>query len=180
MDEEKYLALVLRVENEFPGFDIKLKSTSTLMKACDIGLKLITFWRMKRFMVDFFTTIGYTVYVPDALWSVMDPPAKAVLMRHERVHMRQRRKHGMLLFSFLYLFFPLPMLFAYYRMKFEREAYAESLCAYRDYHGLAFIQTDGRRRAVLRNFTSASYFWMWPWRGGNERWYDSVVESLKP
>lgn len=179
MDDEKYLELVHEVENEFPGFSIKLKSNSWMMKAIDVFLKVITFWQMDVFMTKYFTTIGYTLYVSGAKWDLMSSTSKACLLRHERIHMRQRRKHGMLLFSFLYLFFPFPTLFAYWRMKFEWEAYSETLRAYHEYFGLQYVQNSQLRRDIINHFTSAEYIWMWPWRQGLEKRYDALVDTFK-
>jgi len=177
VDDQKYLDLVAETEVEFPEFAIKLKAQSRLMKACDLGLKLITFWRMSRFMTDFFTTIGYTLYVPQARWDEMDAASKACLLRHERVHMRQLKKYGFL-YNIMYLFLPVPIIWAYYRMKLEREAYAESIRAWYEYYGLSYVQHSKTRRGVINHFTSAEYFWMWPWRRRHERWYDDLVASL--
>jgi len=178
MNEQKYLELVSEVEAEFPDFSIKNKEESRLMKVCDFCLKLITFWQMKTFMTEFFTTIGYTIYVPSKRWTEMDPPSKASLLRHERVHMRQRKKYGMVLFAFLFLFFPVPTIWAYYRKKFEQEAYEESIRAWYEYYGLSYVQHSKTRRYTINHFTSAEYFWMWPWRGGLESWYDDLVAHL--
>ena len=178
MDEAAYLKLVQDVEREFPKFSIATKSTSRLMKIINICLMIITFGQMRRFMTHYFTTIGYTLYVPET-WGTMEVIAKAVLLRHERVHMRQRKKYGMLLFSFLYLLFPLPTIFAYYRMKFEWEAYTESMRAYVEYYGLHFVQESKVRSNIISHFTSAEYFWMWPWRSGMEERYDTEVKMLK-
>ena len=178
MDEAKYLELVAETEVEFPEFAIKLKSDSRLMKACDLGLKLITFWRMQTFMRDFFTTIGYTLYVPEAAWAEMDPPGKACLLRHERIHMRQRKKYGFL-FYLMFLFLPVPTIWAYSRMKFEREAYTESIRAWYEYYGLSYVQHSKVRAATISHFTTAEYFWMWPWRAGLTRWYDETADRLQ-
>ncbi len=179
MDDEQYLELVHEVENEFPGFDIKLKSGSWMMKAIDIFLRVISFGKMDAFMTKYFTTIGYTLYVAGPRWDLMGSTSKACLLRHERIHMRQRRKLGWPLFFFLYLFFPLPMFFAYYRMRFEWEAYSESLRAYHEYFGLQYVQNSQLRRDIIKHFTSAEYIWMWPWRGGLERRYDALMEEFK-
>lgn len=179
MDDEQYLKLVYEVENEFPGFSIKLKSQSWMMKAIDVFLRVITLGRMDTFMTSYFTTIGYTLYVVCGKWDLMGSTSKACLLRHERIHMRQRRKLGWPLFFFLYLFFPLPTLFAYWRMKFEWEAYSETLRAYHEYFGMQYVQNSQLRRTVINHFTSAEYFWMWPWRRGLEKRYDALVETLK-
>ncbi len=163
---------------EFPGFEIVYKSESMLMKVIDVFLKLITFGQMSRFMTRFITTIGYKVYVNDR-WDAMPAVSKLVVLQHERVHMRQREKYGAFLFSFLYLLFPLPTVFAYYRTKFEKEAYEETLRAMKRYHGIGFLRRMTTRTVFVRHFINEEYFWMWPFRDSIERWYDEMVESLE-
>ena len=163
---------------EFPDFKLVYKSKSRLMRAIDLFLKVITFWRMRTFMKGFITTVGSTVYVNDH-WKTFPAIAKLIILRHERVHMRQRDRYGTLRFSFLYLFFPLPGVFAYYRAKFEKEAYEETLRALKQYHGEGVLKRMSTRTVIVRHFTSSEYFWMWPFRDSIERWYDETVESLE-
>jgi hypothetical protein len=68
------------------------------------------------------TTIGDTIWLPDNFAQ----ENYAAVMRHELVHVKQFQKFGWF-FIPLYLFFPLPIFFAYFRWKFEREAYAAEL-----------------------------------------------------
>lgn len=74
------------------------------------------------FMTRYWTTVGDTIYYPT---SVQDPNHKSHddAVSHELVHVSQYRKFGKALFLFLYLFVPVPFFFAYFRWKFEREAY---------------------------------------------------------
>jgi len=169
--------LEIAIRKEFTGFEIIQKSSSFKMKAIDLFLKVITFWRMKTFMVDFVTTVGEKVYVP-AKWAKWPEKNKMIILRHERVHMRQARKYTRPLFSFLYLFFPLPGFLAYYRTKFEREAYEESMRATFYFYGGHVLDGAMYRRDMINHFTTAEYFWMWPW-GGVERWYDETVRKIR-
>ncbi len=164
--------LLLEIRKEFPKFRLVDKSTSRLMVAIDLFLKVITLWRMKSFMRSFTTTIGYTVYVP-SVWNLRPPKSRKIVLRHERVHMRQRRRWG-LLYPFAYLFFPVPILWAYCRMRFEMEAYEESLRAIAEYYGAAAF-TAQLKRSHIEHFTGPEYFWTWPWRGRIERWYDQAA-----
>ena len=52
----------------------------------------------------------------------MSDIARTVLLRHERVHLRQRRRYGFLPFAILYLIPLLPLGLAYFRARFEWEA----------------------------------------------------------
>jgi hypothetical protein len=166
------------IKREYPAYRMLPKSSSTLMRRIDVFLKVITLWKMRGFMTDFITTIGYTVYVPSS-WALYPEYEKMVILRHERVHMRQRAKYGPVLFSFLYLFFPLPCFFAYFRMKFEQEAYAESLRALVELldSGRSMVQMPVLREQYIGFFTGASYFWTWPWRVRLEKWFDGAVKA---
>lgn len=175
--KEEYEALLGEVKQEFLDFEILPKNKSVLMKFIDAALKIITFGQMKNFMTGFITVLGNKVYVPDA-WEDTTLTSKAEIIRHERVHMRQSKKYGRFLFSFLYLAVPFPAFFAYFRKKFEQEAYEESLKALHEYHGEK-IFTPNLKEGMLAHFTTAQYFWMWPWRKDLEKWYDSAVEKVK-
>ena len=176
LSSEGYDKLLDEIKTEFPDFKLMKKKDSKLMNAIDGFLKVITFGQMMNFMESFVTTIGNTVYVPSA-WDSKSPSAKAITMRHERVHMRQSKIMGRLKFSLLYLLAPVPAVWAHYRKKFEQEAYEESLKAYNEYYGKKFF-TPSLKSSIIDHFTTADYFWMWPWKSQIEEWYDSVVESI--
>jgi hypothetical protein len=174
--ESNYQDFVKQISDEFPDFKIEMKSNSNLMKTINIFLQVITLGSMKSFMNDFITTIGTTVYVPET-WDGQRPVDKLEVLRHERVHMYQAKSHGRILFSLLYVLFPLPLGFSYFRMKFEQEAYEESLRAIHEYYGSRAF-TPNLREKFIQHFTTSQYFWMWPWRSSVERWYDRFVATL--
>jgi hypothetical protein len=160
---------------EFPDFKIRAKSESFLMKTVDVVLRIITFNRMKAFMTGFITTMGTTVYVPDN-WDELMPTSQCITLRHERVHMRQARKYGRLLFSFLYLFCWLPVWRAHWRTKFEKEAYEESMRALLEYGedptNIVF------RTRTIQHFTSQQYFWMWTDEAAVAAWFDAAAKRI--
>lgn len=153
------------------GGSIKKKSESTLMKVIDIFLKVITFWQMDTFMTGFITTMGTTVYVTDS-WE--PSPSRAVTLRHEMCHMEQSRRYTRILFSFLYLFVFLPGGLAYFRAKFEKEAYEESMYGAAQIGGPGALLRDAYRANIIGHFTSAEYFWMWPFKKSLDKWYDAA------
>ena len=63
-------------------------------------------------------------------------------------------------------------------MRFEREAYEESIRSAARMFGRAQVEDAGYRAHVVLQFTSGSYGWMWPFRAAVERWYDAFVASL--
>jgi len=146
------------------------------MKLIDSFLRVASLGKTKNFMTNFVTTIGSTVYVTED-WDILSSSTKAITLRHERVHMRQSKRLGRFLFSFLYLFAPVPILFAYYRTKFEKEAYEESLKAYFEYYGSKFF-TPALKENVIHHFSSSEYLWMWINNRSIEEWYDNVVKEI--
>ena len=160
----------------YPKFELVEKRTSVLMKVIDVLLKLITFGLMKNFMSDFTTTLGYAVYTPSN-WESWSATAKLLVLRHERVHMKQRARLGSFWFSVSYLLLPVPVVWAYCRMKYEMEAYEESIRATFEAYGLRVFNTENRDH-IINSFTGASYCWTWPWRKRIEAWYEGVLLKL--
>ncbi len=176
----KLSELEAQIYDEFPDFKVVLKSESRFMAFLDFLLKLITFWQMRAFMLDVVTTVGNTVYVPTG-WATRSDVSKMITLRHERVHMRQRAQYGSVMFTFLYLLFPFPIFFAYYRRKFEMEAYAESMRSVLELlpqTGRVILTSSVYREGILRHFTTSDYFWMWPFKASVAAWYDATLLKL--
>ena len=169
------IVLQNEISREFPSFRVRKKSESTLMRLIAWVLLVLTFGKNKDFMTRFITTIGTTVYVPDDR-DARSPVGQCLILRHERVHMRQAAKYGSLLFSFLYLFWPIPIYRAVYRRKFEQEAYEESLRAMLEY-GEDPSNFVVRMRMVM-HFTTSEYFWMWTNEKDIEEWFDRTVTKV--
>ena len=176
--QSDYQKILDEIKSEFHDFEILPKNKSVLMKLIDSALRIITFGQMKAFMTGFITTMGNKVYVPD-VWNDYSVAFKVEILRHERVHMRQAKKHGRMFFSLLYLFVPFPIGFAYFRKKFEQEAYEESLKAIHELRGPRALESKDLKERMIEHFTSSQYFWMWPWRKDLEKWYDSAIEKAK-
>jgi hypothetical protein len=169
-------ALLREISGEFPGFRIVSKADSPLSSAIDRALRLITLGAQSRFLTHYHTVIGDTLYVCDA-WRSMSDVARVILLRHERVHLRQRRRYGFVPFAALYLlaFFPLGL--AYFRARFEWEAYEETLRATAEHRGLAALDAT-LRRELVRRFVGPDYGWMWPFPHTIERWFDQAVSDI--
>jgi len=78
---QKYYELEALIKERVPGFKVKFKDQSTFMKI--IG-KIMFF--NKRFMTDFTTTLGKTVYFPSRAKFDRDPGAYFYTLAHEYVH----------------------------------------------------------------------------------------------
>lgn len=166
------------IRAEFPAFRIVPKAGNLFSRAIDVGLRIITAGAQRHYMTRYHTVIGDTLYVPDA-WHAMSDVARVILLRHERVHLRQRRRYRMLPFALLYLLPILPLGLAYFRARFEWEAYRETLRATAELCGLDAADDPILRREIVRRFVSADYGWMWPFSRAVERWFDQALTEIR-
>lgn len=165
------------IKAEFPDFKLVAKSDSRLMKVIDRFLKIITFGTQKYFMLTYTSTIGCTVYFAKN-WANIPDYRKERCLRHERVHMRQAKKWTPFLYAILYLFVPLPVCFAWFRMKFEMEAYTETMRCVCLQEGREALLDPKFKMYVTIQFLEGRYFWMWPFKGYINRWFDKTVKSI--
>lgn len=171
-------ALVEEIRAEFPTFRIRPKGESGLQRAIDLALKTITFGRQRAYMTRYHTVLGTTLWVP-TFWEEEDDVARWVLLRHERVHLRQRRRYGMIGMALIYLFPILPLGLALGRARIELEAYAETLRATAEAHGIEAARSERLHQEIARRFTSADYGWMWPFPRVVRRWLNEIVEEIE-
>jgi hypothetical protein len=174
---DRYAALVEALREEIPGFRIVRKDLSTFHRAIDVGLRVVTFGRMRNYLDSFQTTIGKTVYVT-ADWDDLPVDRRYVTLRHEAIHLRQFRKLTLPVMAVLYVLLPLPMGLAYFRAQLEKEAYAETIRAAAEVWGRAYASSPEHRKYVIDQFMGPSYGWMWPFRADLERWYDRILATL--
>ncbi len=170
--------LVLTIREEFPEFRIVPKAGHRLSRAIDLGLKLITLGRQQSYLTRYHTVLGNTLYVPTS-WTAASEIERLIILRHERVHLRQRRRLGAWLMALVYLVPFLPLGLAYGRARLEWEAYSETLRAAAEYLGLETIRSPFYRARIVERFTGADYGWMWPFPSVVGRWYDEVVAELE-
>jgi len=170
---------VAEVKREFPRFRIVRKRDSLLSRVIDVVLRVLTLGAQREFMTRYHTVLWDTLYVPDQ-WETTPDISRLITLRHERVHLRQRRRYGDVLMTFLYLvpFFPLGL--AYGRARIEWEAYVETIRATAHHRGLAAALAPDLREHIVRQFTSGAYGWMWPFPKVIHRWYDAALADLEP
>ena len=139
-------------------------------------LAIVTLGQQRRYLTDYVTTLGRTIYLP-AGWDSRPLDDRYVTLCHELVHVRQFERWGLIPMAIAYLLLPLPFGLAWCRMRLEREAYAETI---RVTHALGGRAATARLRAcVLAQFTSAAYGWMWPFPRQVAAWYDGLVATLE-
>lgn len=169
--------IIKQIKDEYLDFKVIKKNDSSLMKVINVILYIITFGYQKDFMENYVTTIGNTVYIPTS-WNDWSIEKKIMILKHERVHMRQAAKYGKLWYSFLYLFVWFPFVFAIYRTKFEKEAYVENIKYAIKRGGERLVKSNRYKENMLSYFLTGKYGWMCPFRGKMEKWYDETVERL--
>ena len=168
--------LLDEIRAEFPAFEVRKKRGYRLQRAIGVFLAAITLGGQKVYMTRYHTAMFGRLYVPDA-WDAMDDVARYVLLRHERVHLRQRRRMTGFGMAVVYLVPFLPLFLAYGRARLEWEAYVETLRATAETMGLPAARA--LREEILRRYTSADYGWMWPFRAAVGRWFDAEIAAIE-
>jgi hypothetical protein len=174
---DRYQVLLEEIQAEFPDFRVVRKDQSRLHRAIHYGLVAVTLGGMRTYLGSYQTTIGKTVYVTGD-WDGRAADERYVTMRHERVHLRQFQRYGLVGMALLYVLMPLPMGLAYFRARFEMEAYEETIRAAAAIYGIEHVRSAGFRDYVVRQFVSPSYGWMWPFRRRVEAWYERTVAAV--
>ncbi len=175
--QARYQALLDEIRAEIPGFRIVRKDRSRFQRLLAAALRLVTFGAQSSYLSRYQTTLGRTVYVtPD--WDDLPAEQRYVTLRHERVHLRQFRRYGLLAMAVFYLLLPLPLGLAWCRARLEWQAYRESIAAAAELFGRAHVEEARFRDAILGQFTSGAYGWMWPFRRQLERWYAAALAAL--
>jgi len=135
----------------------------------------------KTFRERFWTTIGKTMYYPTnvepetAVLGLECSVARATfnmrlknegwrhVIEHELYHVEQYRRFWHF-YSLLYLLVPLPILFAYFRWRFERVAYLHQIKHY------------GRSVEVTVDLLWRVYGWCWP-KPLMRRWFNKELRK---
>ncbi len=170
-------AFLEEVRAEFPGFQIVAKEGDTFSKVVHTLLRAVTFGTQRHYLSHYHTVIGNTLYVPRS-WDALDDVGRVILLRHERVHLRQRRRYTFAGLTFLYLIPIFPLGLAWGRARIEWEAYVETLRATAELEGLDAARAPELRAEIIRRFTGGDYGWMWPFPEQIGRWFDQALEEI--
>lgn len=169
-------AFVREIQSEFPSFRIRPKAESRLQRAIDIALRVVTFGQMKTYLTRYHTVLFGTLWVPTS-WPTMPDLDRVILLRHERVHLRQRRRMGDVGMAFVYLVWPLPIGLAWGRARIEWEAYTETIVATLELKGEASVRA--LREHLIERYTGPDYGWMWPFPKTIGRWFDEALRKAR-
>ena len=169
-------AFLDEIRAEFPSFELRYKKTSPLQRAIHVLLAVLTLGGQKVYLTGYYTAMFGKLWVPES-WDRMADVDRYVLLRHERVHLRQRRRMGDFLMAFVYLVPFFPLFLAYGRARIEWEAYTETLRATAEVHGLE--AAERLRESIVRRFVGGDYGWMWPFPRAVNRWFDEEMRRLR-
>lgn len=169
-------AFLARMQREFPSFRLRHKRDSRVQRALGAALRVITLGGMRTYVSAYHTVMLGTLWVSEG-WDQMGDLERYVLLRHERIHLVQARRWGVVPMGVAYLLFPLPLGFAYARARIEWEAYEETLRALVEVRGLdaARAQKDWLRA----RFVGPDYGWMFPFAARFDRWFDEAIAALE-
>jgi len=168
---DTYLDEVAAIEREFPGFRIVPKDGSTLCKIINVLLLVLTLGKSK-FMAEYITTIGKTIYTPPG-WEQKPWVNRWIVLRHEGIHLRQFQRTGMGWFWFGWVVYSIAYIFILpfgltLRSRWEREAYSESIrCSQR--YGIHV-----NRARIFDQFTGVQYFFMDLRKSKVSAWLDQM------
>jgi hypothetical protein len=168
--------LLAEIEREFPDFGIRRKRESAWQRAIALALCLLTLGGQRYYLTRYHTVLFGKLYVSDA-WDAMHDDERYVLLRHERVHLAQRRRMGDVAMAFLYLLVFFPVVLAWGRARIEWEAYVETIRATAEVFGL-----EAARRLeaeIVRRFVGPDYGWMWPFPTVITNWFRDVIEDIE-
>jgi hypothetical protein len=161
---------------EFPTFRIRKKRESILQRTIHVALAALTLGGQRVYLTRYHTVLFGTLWVPDA-WDTMSDDDRFILLRHERVHLRQRARMGDALMSFVYLVPFFPLFLAYGRARLEWEAYVETIRATAEVYGVE--AAERLRPQILRRFTGPEYGWMWPFSRSVNAWFDEAIADVR-
>ncbi len=146
-------------------------------RLADRLLRVVTLGGQNRYLTEYVTTLGHTIYVPDD-WDRVDPLKRYVVLRHEVVHVRQFERFGWIGMVLIYGLFPFPVGVAWGRARLEWEAYAETLRVTAEVYGLDAARDQHLHDEIVARFTGPDYAWMWPFAGSVRRWIDERLADL--
>jgi hypothetical protein len=172
----RHAALLADIEREFPSFAICYKRDSSLQRAIHTALAVLTLGGQRGYLTRYHTVLFGKLWVPDS-WDQMGDDERYILLRHERVHLRQRARMGDVAMAFVYLVPVFPLFLAYGRARIEWEAYVETIRATAEIKGIEAASALGPE--IVRRFIGPDYGWMWPFPNVVRGWFAETIENLR-
>ena len=171
--KKQYFKLLRVIKRIFPKFRIVSKRNNYFMLWLNRTVQLFN----KKFMTQYTTTIGYSIFTPDD-WSKRSYTSRYSTMIHEMIHLQQFRKFGFIPYSILYIFVPIPVFLAYFRKKFEQEAYAINIILAYKQKGRKHVLSKQYKQNVIDQFCSNLYGYTWHSKESIAKWLESLVSKI--
>jgi len=153
--ERKYQALIKEMKEEFPYFNLVVKKHSKFNQL----LKKLTVWNPEM-NERYTTTLGPTIAVNNT-WYERPAKSRYSTLIHERIHMRQQQKYGLTAFFLVFGLVPFPAKLAYYRKKWEQEAYMINLYMSFKEGVREKIFGEEYTKYIMDQFHGQFYLYMW-------------------
>jgi hypothetical protein len=164
----------LMAKMDADGVKIVYKQTSWFWRVLAKLVYVVTLGRNNTFLDGYVTTLNKTIAVP-ASWATRDDLGKLETLTHELTHVAQYQRYTPVVMALLYLFVFLPIGLAYFRWRFEREAYCNG------YNKLLQYRPDLRAALVDRGvsqMTSGQYAWTWPFQKTVRAYFEAHVNQV--
>lgn len=143
----------------------------------DRVLRALTLGGQDRYLTEYVTTLGHTIYVPDG-WERVPARERYKVLRHEAVHVAQFERYGWVGMALGYVLLPLPAGLAWCRARLEWEAYAETLRVTWALDGPEAARSEALKAHIVARFTGPDYGWMWPFPRAVRAWIDAELDAL--
>jgi hypothetical protein len=160
---DSFHRLFREIRAEFPKFQIRYRR-GWGWKLLHWLMVIATFGRMDRLLTHFVQCIGSKVYVPFS-WREWPEEVRIRALTHERKHMRQMRRYGLgwmplgvVVVGLLYFAVPLPVGLAWFRYRWEREAYWAGAQTMAEEHREEYLM------AKAASIAGPAYLYCWPIR----------------
>jgi len=170
----KYLDTYQRLrKNHGVTVTSKDRSLTWLWKFIHWFLYIVTFGKQDQFLNSYTTTLGRTIYYPYG-WRIEDTTDEScITLAHEADHIKLNYQCGFgniylgtVIMGLLYLLFPLPIGFAWFRYYAERRAYKISYATAKKYG----LKTD--ISWYIQQLTGPSYLWTWVLKKQVREWFE--------
>lgn len=175
--------LLMELKIEFPEIRFEEKSSKFFWKFLHYAILIVTIGFNRKFLKGFTTSLKNLVAFNGKSWiKIKTRPANWEydiwkLLEHEREHLRQFKKYGLVLMLISYLFVFFPLGFAYGRAMIEKAGYLKTLeCWYLTDPKKPY--REEYREWWVKQFTGPNYGWAWPFRKTVEAWYDQGLSRL--
>jgi len=193
-DEDLFTALCERISFRVPRFKIKYKNKSAWQRFI---ATILFFIRGNRYMNEYTTTLGYTVWFPSEEWVKEDHWRAFKVLAHEYLHLLDRKRYPRL-FDLMYAFplwlalpavatfgvfyskwfwFALIFLAAilpwpsFPRANLEMRGYSMNIAINLWRHGSVKQET---RDWLTKIFTGSDYYFMWPFKKDIAEWISNA------